>query len=470
MSLTIALNYALSGLNATQAQLQVLAGNIANAQTTGYSEETLPQTSDPLTNGGAGVLTGEIQRITDPGLLSELVGQTTLSGAASATNTYQQEIQSLIGEVGSGDTIADALDNFESAMQTLAATPEDSSAQSSAVNAGQQLANQLNDFSQGIQSIRQGADSQIATDVGIVNTDLTNIGQLNGQIAQLQALGQSTASLEDQRDQEVQQVAQYLGVQYYTSSNGMMSVMTSTGQSLVDATNVQQFGYTQSGSVTASSTLSALTLDGTDVTDETTTGEIGALLQMENTTLPDLTAQLNQITNNLFSATSDSDLQTTNSGLNATNDANNFFANVDIANGVDNAATIEVNPSLVSDPSLLDEDAAGDADPSISATLSQNLQNNQTFAAAGGLPATSTTLADYMAQMIGAASSAASGASSNGTDQSSLLSQMQSQYSSAVGVDLDTELSQLVVYQNSYAASAQVISTIQSMYNVLMNT
>ncbi len=469
MSLTIALNYALSGLNATQAQLQVLAGNIANAQTPGYSEETLPQTSDPLTNGGAGVLTGEIQRITDSGLKGELLGQTTISGAAGALNTYQQQIQSLVGEVGSGNTIADAVNTFEGAMQTVAATPQDPTAQSNAVNAGQQLVSQLNNFSSGIQSMRQGADAQIATDVGIVNTDLTNIGQLNAQISKLQSLGQPTASLEDQRDQQLQQIAQYIGVQSYTSSNGMMAVMTTTGQSLVDDTNVQQYSYSQSGSVTAASTLSPLTLEGADVTSETTTGEIGALLQVRDTTLPNLTAQLNQVTNNLFAASSDADLQTTNSGLGATNDANNFFAAVDIAGGVDNAATIEVNPDLVANPGLLDNGAAG-PDPSITATLSQNLQNSSAFAAAGGLPATSTTLSNYVGQMIGAAASAASGASSNATDQSALLSQMQSQYSSAVGVNLDTELSQLVVYQNAYGASARVISTIQSMYQVLMNT
>ncbi len=469
MSLNIALEYALSGLNATQSQLQVLAGNIANAQTPGYSEETLPQTSDPLTSGGAGVVTGEIQRITDSGLKGQLLGQTTLSGAASATNTYQQQIQSLIGEVGSGDTIADTINNFESAMQTVAATPQDPTAQANAVNAGQQLTNQLNGFSSGIQSVRQGADAQIATDVGTVNTALTNIGQLNAQISKLQSLGESTASLEDQRDQQLQQIAQYLGVQSYTSSNGMMAVMTSAGQSLVDGTNVQQFSYSQSGSITAASTLSPLTLDGTDVTSETTTGEIGSLLQMENTTLPNLTAQLNQVTNNLFTAASDPDLQTTNSGLNATNDANDFFANVDIAGGVDNSATIEVNPDLVGNPGLLDQGAAG-PDPSITSTLSQNLQNPAAFAAAGGLPATSTTIANYVAQMIGAAASTASGTSSNATDQSALLSQMQSQYSSTVGVNLDTELSQLVVYQNAYSASAHVISTIQSMFDVLMNS
>ena len=46
---------------------------------------------------------------------------------------------------------------------------------------------------------------------------------------------------------------------------------------------------------------------------------------------------------------------------------------------------------------------------------------------------------------------------------------MQSQYSSETGVNLDSELSTLIVYQNAYSASARVISTIQSMYDALMN-
>ena len=83
MSLSVALNYAVSGLVATQAQIQVLAGNISNAQTPGYSEETLPQNSDSSTNGGAGVVTGTIQRETDTGLQAAVLGQTTISSAAA---------------------------------------------------------------------------------------------------------------------------------------------------------------------------------------------------------------------------------------------------------------------------------------------------------------------------------------------------------------------------------------------------
>lgn len=467
MGLTVALDYAVSGLNATQAQLQVLAGNVANAQTPGYSEETLSQTSNPVTVGGAGVITGAVQRVTDKGLQTALLNQTTLSSNASTLNSYQSQIQNILGQVGSGATLGTAFNSFTSAMQTLAATPEDSTAQLNAVNAGQQLANTLNDQSSEIQSLRQTADTQIGTDVGTLNTALNTIAQLNRQISQLQALGQSTASLEDQRDQALTQVSNLIGVQSYTRPDGTMAVITDSGASLVDEGTAQQFSFTPAGNVTATTQLSPLTLNGQNVTSATTTGEIGALLTMRDTTLPGLTAQLNQFTNNLFNATSAANLDTTNSGLGATNDANHFFAAVNTAGGVDNAATIEVNPDLVSTPSLLYQ-GSGAPDLTIAQNLSQSLQSTASFAAAGGLPATSTTLSDYIGQVVGNAASNAAAATTNSTDQSALLSQMQNQYSSAVGVDLDSELSQLVVYQNAYSASAHVISTIQDMFQSLM--
>ena len=165
MGLDVALNYAVSGLTATQQQLQVVAGNIANVQTPGYSEETLPQYSSSSTNGGAGVVTGEIQRETDKGLQTALLAQSTLASSTAATNSYQQQIQSLLGQVGSSNSFSDALNNFQSALQTAAAAPQDAVAQLSAVNAGQQLTTQLNDLSSNVQTLRANADSQIATNV-----------------------------------------------------------------------------------------------------------------------------------------------------------------------------------------------------------------------------------------------------------------------------------------------------------------
>jgi flagellar hook-associated protein 1 FlgK len=469
MGLDVGLQDALTGLRATQAQIQLISGNIANAQTPGYSEQTLTETPIRTPAGGAGVQTGIIQRISDQLLTQSLNKQTSTASAASTTNNYLSQLQNLLGQVGSGSSFTDALNNFVSAMQTDATTPEDPVAQSAAVNAGQQLAQRLNQLSSSIQGLRANTDSDLGTSVTDLNNDLNAIAGLNGSIAQVQAEGQSTATLQDQRDQLVNKVSQLIGITSYTRTDGTLVVLTTGGQTLIDGTSVSQFSYTTTGTVTAGSPLSPVTLNGANVTASLTTGQIGALLQLRDTTLPNVTAELNQFTNNLFNATTNSNLNTSNSGTNATNDANNFFANVDIASGLDNAGTIEVNPSLVANNSLLYNGISG-PDPTIASSIATNLTATTAFAAAGNFNSGSnTTLSDYGAQIIGQAATAASDADQNNTYQSQLQTQMQNRLQSEVGVNLDQELGNLTVYQNAYAASAHVISTIQTMYDALMS-
>ena len=166
--------------------------------------------------------------------------------------------------------------------------------------------------------------------------------------------------------------------------------------------------------------LSNLTLNGQNITPSVTTGQIGALLQLRDTTLPNVTAELNQFTNNLFNLAQNANLNTANSGTNLTNDANHFFANVNIATGPDNAATIQVNPTLAANASLLYNGTSG-VDPTISSSITTALTSNTAFAAAGNFPSGSnTTLSNYGAQIIGQAATAATNATQNNTYQSQL--------------------------------------------------
>jgi flagellar hook-associated protein FlgK len=166
--------------------------------------------------------------------------------------------------------------------------------------------------------------------------------------------------------------------------------------------------------------------------------------------------------------TTTSPLNTLNSGLGVTNDANHFFAAVNIASGVDNSATIQVNPSLLANTSLLLNGASG-PDPSISQNLLINLGNNYTFAAAGSFTnSTTTTIANYSGQIIGQTASAAAAATANATFQSQLQSQLATQAGSVSGVNIDEELSNLIQYQNTYSANAKVMNVIQTLYDTLM--
>lgn len=302
MSIESALQTALSGLQATQAQIQVISGNVSNVQTPGYSRETLPQES-VVNSVATSVETGAVQRVVDQVLDTNLTNQMTTASAASTLDTYYKQIDSLLGQVGNGASVNQALDKFSSAMQAVATSPQDPVAQGAAVSAGQTLAQTLNELSTGVQSIRQGTDSAIASDILTLNTALKSIATINSQVSQLQAEGQSTAVLQDQRDQALQQVAQLMGITSFTTNDGSMMVISTSGQTLVDPTGAGTFSYTPAGNVTATTTLSGIKLNGIDITNDISTGTLGALRQLRDTDLPGLTAQLNQFTDNLYNAT-----------------------------------------------------------------------------------------------------------------------------------------------------------------------
>lgn len=467
MDATLSLQNALTGLQAAQANLAVISSNISNSQTPGYSREVVPLSTQVVATTGAGVLVGVTQREVDNNLADAARQQDTAASAASATNTYFQQIQSLFGQVNDGSSLGDVFNKFSAALQTLSTSPDDAVAQQGAVAAGQSLAQKLNSISAGIQQIRASADGQIAADVQTVNTQLQNIAQYNAAITHDKATGQSTATLEDQRDQALDQISKLMGVQDFTRPDGTMVVLTTSGQVLVDS-SAQTLTYTATGTVTASSVLSPLKVGSIDITSSTTAGEIGALLNMRDTQLPNLTAELNQFTNNLFSATQSANLGTANSGLGATNDANHFFAGVDLVNGVDNASTIQVHPDLVSNAALLDGPTLS-PDPTIAQALANAVSQPLTFAAAGNFSSpTTTTLSGYASQILGQTASATAAASDNAQFQSSLQSTFAARASAVSGVNVDQELANLTVFQNMYAASAHVLSAVDSMLNTLM--
>lgn len=409
--LGLSVSNALSGLQAAQQNLSLISTNISNANTAGYSRETLP-TSPNLYVGGGGVTTGLAQRQVSQSLNANLRSQISTASAASTLNTYYQSIQNLFGSLSSSSSIASTLSNFSSALQSLATTPSDTVAQQNVVSAGQALANQLNSMSSGIQTLRSDADAAIGQAVTQVNSLLQSIDSYNTQIARARANNQSTAALEDQRDQALQQLAQQMPVQAYTNADDSMVVITPQGQTLVNG-SAAQLTFSPSSTITAGSTLSKITVNGIDITNDIAGGNIGALLQMRDQVLPNLTSELNQFTNQLFNTAQVATAQTqTMSGTPAVGDVLTGtidgipFTTSALTAGNNNAAGIAaaIQAQFANSPNIIVTatgtntiqitDASGQ--PVSSSISLQSGSGTETFSAgAQSTPASSSSTQDY---------------------------------------------------------------------------
>src|ERR1700691_3397127 len=163
MSINQALSAALAGVDVTQKSLAVIAGNVANANTPGYVDESLNQT-ELTTAGGSGVsveATG-INRNLNTLLQGQLWTETSGGSYADMTSQLYQQLQPVYGTPGSSTSFDAIYNNFTTALQTLSTSPSSYSAQSGVVGAAQGLAQNLNSMTASVQQLRTATEQGIA--------------------------------------------------------------------------------------------------------------------------------------------------------------------------------------------------------------------------------------------------------------------------------------------------------------------
>jgi flagellar hook-associated protein 1 FlgK len=323
MSLTQALSTALAGLNTTQAGLSVISGNVANANTAGYVAESANQVEVGNTaNAGSSVDFAGISRNLNSLLQNQLWTETSGGSYADTKSQLYQQLQQVYGTPGSPGAFDTSFNNFTSAVQALSGSPASYSAQTAVLSSAQQLAQNLNAMTQGIQSVRSQAEQGIATDVDQANQSLQEIAQLNQQLSGAQSRTQdaATASLEDQRDQAIAQLSQLMGVTVTKNSDNEVSVYTSTGLQLV-GTQASKLSFDDRGALSATSQWSAnpakdgagtITLTAPDGTTTDLiaskaiqSGQIGAYVEMRDQILPQAQSQIDELASQMSQALSD---------------------------------------------------------------------------------------------------------------------------------------------------------------------
>jgi flagellar hook-associated protein 1 len=321
MGLSQALSAALAGVNTTQQGLSVIAGNVANANTPGYVDETVNQV-EVSTPGqiGTSVDTDGINRDLNTLLQSQLWTETSGDSYADTSAQIYQQLQQVYGTPGSSTSLDAIYDNFTTALQALSTDPSSYSAQTQVIGAAQDVAQSVNSATTTIQQLRTEAEQGIASGVQTVNTALQQIAQINQQLEGATTSNSATATLEDQRDQDITQLTQMMNVNVVQNSNNQISVFTSTGQQLVTGSQASQLDFDNAGTLTATSLWSAnpsedgagtitLVSPGGTTTDliasgAIQSGEIGAYLQMRDSILPQAQTQLDEFANQMSQALS----------------------------------------------------------------------------------------------------------------------------------------------------------------------
>ena len=498
MSLSTALNIINSAFVTNAAQSAVIASNISNASTTGYNREL----ANVVTTYSGGPEVVSVTREANAALLEQVNASTSQaayqqalsSGLTTLANTVSDSSSttSSSGAAANGNSPSAMLANLQSALETYDASPSSAAAAQGAVTAAQDLTQSLNAGDAAVQSVREQADSDMASAVSTINSLLNQFTSVNATIVSGTASGADVSSAEDTRDSILTQLSQQIGVSTVANPDGSTSIYTDSGVTLFQGGQANTLTFTPTSTYTDGMTGNAVMVDGVPITGSSSpmaiqSGALAGLANLRDVVAPQYGAQLDQIADGLVSAFAESD-QT--GGTAPTLPGLFTFPG---AAGVPSPSTttglaseIEVNanvdPSQGGNVNLLRD--GGIADPTNSAytynttgaasytgrieQLISATTSTQSFSAVAGL-GTSDSLSDYANNSVSWLQSQNQAASNQLDYQNSVVSQATTALSNATGVNLDTELTNMLSIENSYTTTAKLLTTANDMLNSLIS-
>jgi len=450
-SLNASLATALSGLMADQGALETTSNNVANANTPGYSREVpVLVTSDPLVMGsltfGTGVSLQSIESVRDPILESQIQQETQTQGQADALVSALQQAQ--VSFTNNTNDIGTAISNFFDSINQLSANPSDLSVRQGVLTAANNLATSFNQVSDNLTQQRTNLGLSVVQTVGQINQLTQQIAQLNGQISSLENVGQSAGTFIDQRTQLIDQLSSLVDVSVIQSDNSL-TLTTASGTALVAGQQSFQL-QTQLNS----SGQQDVYAQGNDITNTIASGQLGGLLQARDQQIPAIQNQLDTLAAGIANAVNK--VQTGGYDLNGKLGTNLF--NPPPASGTGAAAGLSV---AITDPSLIAASSDGTAGSNGNAEAMYALRSQAVIA--GQSPT------DYYSGIVANVGNMTSNAVADQNASNLVLQQLNDQRASVSGVSLDEEAANMMRYQQAYAASAQIISTINSMMETVVN-
>ncbi len=479
MSLSTAMKTAQSSFSNIGLQSAVASKNIANASNTAYARR-----SAILATATSGATVVETQRAQNEALLkqnllsiSKTAGQDTLlSGLTSMKMMLGGEDY----ELAPSTYLSKLRDN----LQAFADKPNEVSLAETVVSDAIDVANSLNSTSQALQKLRGEADADIATAVTELNRLLVEFKTYNDQVKQGTAAGTDVNDALDQRDKLLTQISSIVGVSTLTRKNNDLALYTSDGTVLFE-TEARTVSFTATPTYTATVTGQEVLIDGVPVQmgtggNTSAQGSIAALLQIRDHTAPTFQAQLDEMSRgliNMFSETiaappGKADGLFVRNGVGVGDD----FSTVAVVPGL--STVIKVNPAVITSQggnAMLLRDGINDTfnignNASFSELLKTYTAAFETptdFDAAAAIDTTATVLA-FSTGSVGWLEQIRSAATTAGDDKSALLGRTQEALLNVTAVSLDEELALLLDLEQSYKASAKLVSAVDEMITALL--
>jgi flagellar hook-associated protein 1 len=312
MGLSSALSNSLTGLRTTQAQIELVSQNVANADSAGYTKRRLSIVQQITADRTSGVRIAGIDRTIDQVVQRQLRTETAGGNYTDVRSDFYARIDQIFGQPGGQGALDGTFNAFLQSVQALGNNPADYTARAQTLSSAENLANRINTASSDVQALRDGAESRLAAAVERMNGLLVGIDRINKQIvgSSLGGTGEGSAALADERDRLIDELSGLVDVEVIDQVNGGVNVLTRSGLQLIGG-SVAQFTFDRRYNLSANNvydtnpalrgvgTISLIGQSGlgSDMVAGRMfrSGQIAALIEMRDTVLVEAQNQLDDL-------------------------------------------------------------------------------------------------------------------------------------------------------------------------------
>ena len=459
-----ALSVMTGALDADQEALNVVANNVANANTTGYTEEKPDwQENAPISVGGVlvgdGVMETGATSQRDRVLEERLDQQQQMASASSTRLTALNNMQALFtpdsgsSSATAGDIGSDITSFFDS-FSSLESDPTDNALREQVLSSASTLAGDISSAASSLNGQSAAINQETTGVVSQVNSLTSAIAQLNLSI-ESSSPNSDAGTLEDQRQQDLSQLSQLVGINQVTTENNGLSVTTTSGQLLVS--EGQNFQLT-TGTVNG---VTDFFLGGTDITSQLASGggQLGGYLTARDVDISSALSSLDQLANSIStSVNAQNNAGTDLNGVTGTL-ANPLYIFKEPAQVAGSAAAMSV---IMTDPSQVAAAGAGNGTGDNSNALTM-------AGLANGLIVNGQTPINYYSNFVSTLGSMVSEVQTENTAQNASVTQLQTQNNALSSVNLNDEAAAMSTLENSYQAASQVFTLLNTVMASALN-
>ncbi|QNA90089.1 flagellar hook-associated protein FlgK [Massilia sp. Dwa41.01b] len=280
-----------SGLYAAQTALTTTGHNITNANVEGYSRQGVVQaTSTTMEHGygfvGTGTKIAEIKRYSDEFLNTQVRTATASTSSLDAYYAQVSQIDNLLADTTSG--LSPAIQNFFSAVQDVTGNGASIPSRQALLSSSETLAGSFQQIDARLEEIGEGVNSQVQTNVNLINTYAKQIAEINSKIGSYGSIeGRKPNDLLDQRDQLVMELNKHVKATVTAGSNNAMNVSIGNGQPLVVGQQAFQLATMKTPTDQTRLTVGYVTGDRVTQLPESALagGELGGIMEFRTQTL-----------------------------------------------------------------------------------------------------------------------------------------------------------------------------------------